>query len=627
MGSTPGGSARSIRPTTSASSGWPRPCPRRPTPSRCRAPPPARSTHHGPRSRRSSTRWPTRSCAPPPRRWPPATSPSPRRPRRRVGLARLAPLHHHRHRRRHHRRPPGPDPDLPERSVDCVLEVHSKLDPGLVLSADRPVARACPVAARFGDDPDLQLLVTLRRAARVWGPISRLLDQALPERLELDDEEASELFGPVADELAAAGLSVLWPAEVLRVLDLRPVITTPRPASVTEGSLSLSTLAEMRWRATLDGEELTDAELDLLAEAKRPMVRLRGRWVRADPEQLARLKRAPSDPHRRRAGRRAHRQLLVDGDTVEAEIQGPLAELAERLRSLEQRPAFQPPPGLHASCVPTRSAACSGSPRWPTSGSAGCSPTTWGWARPSRSSPCTWSVGAPGPPSSSAPPPCMGNWQREAARFAPGIDRAPPPRLGRSSRTSRPRRDRRHHLRGGAARRRGPGRRGVGAGRGRRGPGGEEPVLAHRPSPARDPRGARIALTGTPVENRLSDLWALLDWTTPGLLGPLDQFQRQVAVPIERDRDDVVTERLADTVRPFLLRRRKTDPSIAPDLPEKTETDRFVGLTTEQATLYRAVVDRAARPGRTRPTASAATAWCSSCSPPSSRSATTPPTT
>jgi SNF2 family DNA or RNA helicase len=103
--------------------------------------------------------------------------------------------------------------------------------------------------------------------------------------------------------------------------------------------------------------------------------------------------------------------------------------------------------------------------------------------------------------------------------------------------------------------------------------------------------GARMALTGTPVENRLSDLWALLDWTTPGLLGTLDDFQRTVATPIERDRDEEATERLAAIVKPFLLRRRKSDPDIAPDLPPKTETDRFVGLTTEQATLYRAVAD------------------------------------
>ena len=104
------------------------------------------------------------------------------------------------------------------------------------------------------------------------------------------------------------------------------------------------------------------------------------------------------------------------------------------------------------------------------------------------------------------------------------------------------------------------------------------------------PAKARVALTGTPVENRLTELWSIVDWTTPGLLGPLDRFRKTVARPIERDRDRLATERLATTVRPFLLRRRKTDPDIAPELPPKTETDRFVPLTAEQTTLYEAVV-------------------------------------
>jgi SNF2 family DNA or RNA helicase len=104
------------------------------------------------------------------------------------------------------------------------------------------------------------------------------------------------------------------------------------------------------------------------------------------------------------------------------------------------------------------------------------------------------------------------------------------------------------------------------------------------------PAPARVALTGTPVENRLTELWSILDWTTPGLLGPLERFRRSVAVPVERYRDPDAIEQLARVVRPFLLRRRKSDPRIAPELPAKTETDRVVPLTAEQATLYEAVV-------------------------------------
>jgi SNF2 family DNA or RNA helicase len=104
------------------------------------------------------------------------------------------------------------------------------------------------------------------------------------------------------------------------------------------------------------------------------------------------------------------------------------------------------------------------------------------------------------------------------------------------------------------------------------------------------PAPARIALTGTPVENRLSELWSILDWTTPGLLGQLESFTRRIAVPVERYRDAEATSRFAALVRPFLLRRKKSDPGIAPELPPKTETDRIVPLTAEQVTLYEAVV-------------------------------------
>ncbi|WP_411572680.1 DEAD/DEAH box helicase [Streptomyces xanthophaeus] len=104
------------------------------------------------------------------------------------------------------------------------------------------------------------------------------------------------------------------------------------------------------------------------------------------------------------------------------------------------------------------------------------------------------------------------------------------------------------------------------------------------------PSAARVALTGTPVENNLSELWAVLDWTTPGLLGRLGTFRTRYAEPVESGRDPQAAARLAALVRPFLLRRKKSDPGIAPELPPKTETDHTVTLSREQAALYEAVV-------------------------------------
>jgi SNF2 family DNA or RNA helicase len=101
----------------------------------------------------------------------------------------------------------------------------------------------------------------------------------------------------------------------------------------------------------------------------------------------------------------------------------------------------------------------------------------------------------------------------------------------------------------------------------------------------------RIALTGTPVENRLSELWSILEFCTPGYLGTMADFRRRFAAPIERHKDRRQAERLKHLVRPFVLRRLKTDPTVISDLPPLIESRHHVPLTSEQAQLYDAVVN------------------------------------
>jgi non-specific serine/threonine protein kinase len=105
------------------------------------------------------------------------------------------------------------------------------------------------------------------------------------------------------------------------------------------------------------------------------------------------------------------------------------------------------------------------------------------------------------------------------------------------------------------------------------------------------PAGTRIAVTGTPVENRLADLWSIFEFANPGLLGSAASFKKRYAEPIEKHGDDGVADRLRRFTGPFILRRVKTDKSIISDLPDKLEMDVLCNLTAEQAALYRAVVD------------------------------------
>jgi SNF2 family DNA or RNA helicase len=105
------------------------------------------------------------------------------------------------------------------------------------------------------------------------------------------------------------------------------------------------------------------------------------------------------------------------------------------------------------------------------------------------------------------------------------------------------------------------------------------------------PAERRIAMTGTPVENRLSELWSIMHFLNPGMLGSEKAFRERFAVPIERDGDDEAAARLRRITGPFVLRRLKTDRSIIADLPDKLEMREYCNLTREQATLYQAVVD------------------------------------
>ncbi len=116
---------------------------------------------------------------------------------------------------------------------------------------------------------------------------------------------------------------------------------------------------------------------------------------------------------------------------------------------------------------------------------------------------------------------------------------------------------------------------------------GTRQARAVRSIPAR----SRIALTGTPVENHLTELWSIMEFANPGLLGPREAFRERFAVPIEAYGDEEAAAALKRATGPFILRRLKTDKTIISDLPEKQVIKVWCNLTPEQASLYQATVD------------------------------------
>ena len=190
----------------------------------------------------------------------------------------------------------------------------------------------------------------------------------------------------------------------------------------------------------------------------------------------------------------------------------------------------------------------------------------------------------------------VGNWQREAARFAPqlrvhvhhGAERLRGDALRERLAVTRPGR---HHLRRWHPRRRRAARIDW-----QRVVLDEAQAIKNAARPAKAVRrlraAHRVALTGTPVENRLADLWSIMEFLNPGLLGSAEPFRARYAMPIERHgATETPPQRLRALTGPFVLRRLKTDRSIIADLPEKIEMKEYCNLTAEQASLYQAVVD------------------------------------
>ena len=490
-----------------------------------------------------------------------------------------------------------PQPDDLDR-FRAVVEVGSVADRSLVLDAADLWDAPAEVLDRFGPTVEDDLLLALRRGSRVWPPLGRLLDQARPADIELTGVEVGDLLGPVADQLAGAGIEVRWPTTVLQGVDLKPVVASEQVGADRAGTLDFTGLCELRWTASIDGEKLTPAELAALVEAKRGVIRLRGRWVRADPTRLARLRRRRTVTAGEALAVALGGELTVDDETLTAEVQGPLTDLASRLAAHaagEHRGGWEPPAGLRATLRPYQADGAAWLSEMADLGLGGVLADDMGLGKTVQFLALHLAHGSRPdverrPTLVVCPVSVLGNWARETARFAPDV---PVLRYHGAERTlARLTSDSLVLTTYAMVRRDAATLAAVhwGLVAADEAQAVKNPLSRTARALRQIPAQARFALTGTPVENRLVDLWALLDWTTPGLLGPLDHFRRRVAVPVERDRDGEAAAALNRLVRPFLLRRRKSDPDIAPDLPPKTETDDVVPLTAEQRTLYEAMV-------------------------------------
>ncbi|MFI5835909.1 DEAD/DEAH box helicase [Micromonospora sp. NPDC051300] len=495
--------------------------------------------------------------------------------------------------------------DFETTGLTAVVRMRSLADPTLVSDA---AALWEGDEHGLGEQATFEAMLAVRRAATVWQPLGRLLDEAAPIELELLDEDLIDLLGGAERRLAAAGIDIEWPPQLSRELNARVLISSPpeQPADPAAFFRSAAMMAQS-WQLTFAGEALTDAEMDLVAKS-RPIVALREQWVAVEPE-LARKAR-----ERQLRPLKAYDALAatliasteVDDERVEVVADGWLGALRERIAEPDGGPEpLAPPTGLDGTLREYQLRGLRWLDRMTSLGFGGCLADDMGLGKTitvislhlrRRADPAL-----AGPTLVVCPASVLGNWEREIRRFAPDV---PVRRFHGAARSLDDLTD------GFVLTSYGTMRLDAAVLGGQRWGmvvADEAQYVKNRLSGTAKalreiPAGARLALTGTPVENNLSELWTILDWTTPGLLDKVGTFRARWARPIEVDRDASGVDRLARLVRPFLLRRRKSDPGIAPELPPKTVTDHLISLTDEQATLYRRVVDEVMGEIRTSPT-------------------------
>ena len=521
--------------------------------------------------------------------------------------------------------PPPPNPNgktwhVPEGGWRLRYYLQSRSNPDVLIPASQvwqtQEETLITQGLRF-DHPQENLLKGLGLAANIFSPIEKSLRSATPTSVDLTTREVYEFLREAVPLLQQSGFHIILPswweqagARLGLRLYLRPI--TPEPVDVTREPPPPEKPIAYLWELVLGDTPLTREAFIDLVNLSSPLVQQNGHWLRLDPEQIEAAQRfwerhsfegrltllhgirvaLSFDEHTNVSGLPIHKILLA----------GWLPELLRRLGSgddfLRQSPQ---PSDLKGELRPYQRYGAAWLREHYHRGLGAILADDMGLGKSVQTIAFLLHERAergalPGPTLLVCPTSLLGNWRREIQRFAPslsmythyGPDRARDQAFFDAiehqdivlTSYALARRDadfleRRQWF-------------GVIL---------DEAQMIKNPNAQvtravnRFPAAYRFALTGTPIENRLSELWSIFNFIDRGYLGSRAKFRKEFALPIENYQDAVALARLQRMVKPFILRRLKTDPTVIQDLPERLEMDVYCTPSDEQIELYQKVVD------------------------------------
>jgi SNF2 family DNA or RNA helicase len=490
--------------------------------------------------------------------------------------------------------------------------LNSKKDPSLRISLDDywylDKTTRQRVQKGFGNDIEKHVLLNLGQAARMYPKIWDGLETDKPTGIQLDIYEAFDFLKEYAWVLEDTGYKVIIPAwwtpqgrRRARIRVKSSVKSKSSAQAASKGLLSLDALIEYQYDLSIGGEAINREEWEELVNAKAPLVKFRGEWMELDVKKMQQMlefwqKHADEKPEMDMLNflkMSADEELEFDHDDT-------LREMMARFHDKSQFELTPNPPKFQGKLRDYQKRGVSWIQYLEQLGLNGCLADDMGLGK-------TIEVIAhlinereqkenTLPTLLIAPTSVLGNWQKEMARFAPHLSTTihhgssrikaektfqeecakydmvissyalarKDEKLFRAVEWERVVLDEAQNI--------------------------KNPQTAQTKAILKFKAKHRLALTGTPVENRLLDLWSIFNFLNRGYLGTRANFRRTFEIPIQKENDRVKTQVLKRLSEPFILRRVKTDKEIIKDLPDKVEQKVYCNLSKEQASLYEAVV-------------------------------------
>jgi len=430
----------------------------------------------------------------------------------------------------------------------------------------------------------------------------------------LSEDEAWRFLTEASETFVHMGIEILLPSWWDVVREAKMMIKAKMPSSTRGPSfVGLNSLVDFDWRFATNGVEMTEEEFLKLVDGNRRLVHYKGQWIKLDPAFIAQVKKVlqRAETEGLHVQDILQQEFLASDDrnegeddlrafaNIQIELNAQMKKLLKQMNNVEEIPIVDVPKSLHGELRPYQHQGVNWLLFLRQFGFGACLADDMGLGKTVQMITYFLSVkereGMQTPALIIAPTSVLGNWQKELEKFAPSLN------------------VKLHY---------GPNRQKGDA---------FEPFLegadviitsyglshgdfdelssvtwnticldeaqniknAHtkQSRAIRKLKGVHhIALTGTPMENRLSELWSIFDFINKGYLGTLHRFQQTFVAPIEKDRSEEKIEDLRRLIKPFLLRRTKRDEQVQLNLPDKQEQKEYIALTVEQASLYEQLV-------------------------------------